>query len=226
LADALDDYIKKEESYWVPTSKWDLDKLKEWSTDLRKRGDIDIVTAEWVKERINAQINDRDDKSVGNTYKNWMRKLTQEIWKAEDGALSRLPWEFQDLKNEFGALADGYGDVIKANVKAQRAKFGDSLSNFSRIKWVWEIIKWIWNWDLWEVGKGTAQAIWWEITQKIRDKDWLIEQGFKDLSAEMDAPWFKTAFQSRVWKPKWESKITSKQQKWTDKAVKNIKSKK
>ena len=204
IADALDDYIKQEESYKIAKNKWDIEALKEQSKIIRDMGTTDIVTLEWMKERVNSMINDRDDKSVWNTYKNWMRKVTQEMWVLEDKVIGKIPWEFQDLKNDFGALADGYGDVVKANVKAQRAKFQDSLSNYSKIKWIWDVLKWVWHMDLWEIWKWAAQAIWWEVTAKLKDKDRLITQWFKDLAAEMGNPNFKSAKKNLAWQPKYK----------------------
>ena len=198
LADNLDKYISEIENLWISKNKSDLNALKEQSADLRAMWEVDLLTLEKQKEMINANLNDWDDKSIGNVYKNWMTELTRDMWKIEDQIISEIPWEFQALKNEFGALADGYGDVIKANVKAQRAKYGDSISNYSRIKWIGEIFKWIYNWDIWEIWKWATQVIWGEITQQLRDKDWLIEQWFKDLAAEMEMPDFKTARNNRA----------------------------
>ena len=223
VADELDAFIKKEESYWLTNkTEADLNNLKDISANLRKRGNVDIVDLESMKERVNAEINDRDDKSVGNTYKNWLREVTQKMWALEDDVIARIPWEFQDLKNDFGALADGYGDVIKANVKAQRAKFGDSLSNYSRIKGIGDIFKWVWHGDLWEIGKWTAQMIWWEVTAKLKDKDRLIEQWFKNLASEMESPDFKSAKNNLAWRPTNESNVSSKTQAKNDKTVNDL----
>lgn len=222
IADVLDAYIKKEESYGISKSKSDLEALKEQSQEIRKMGTIDIVKLEGMKERINAQINDWDDKSVGNTYKNWMREVTQKMWALEDSVIARIPWEFQDLKNDFGALADWLWDVVKANVKAQRAKYSDSISNYSRIKWIGDIIKWVWHGDLWDASKWVAQVVWGEVTAKLKDKDWLIEQWFKDLSEEMKSPEFKSAKNNLAWRPKNEANLDANIQAKNDKTVSNL----
>lgn len=204
IADALDNYIKKEESYWITSNQSDLNALKEQSKALREKWFIDVSNAEWLKQRINAKINDWDDKSVWNTAKNWLRILTQEIWAMEDAVIAKIPWEFQDLKNDFGALADGYGDVLKADIKAQRAKYSDSISNYSRIKWIWDILKWVVHADIGEIGKGTAQAVWWEVTAKLKDKDRLITEWFKELAEEMNKPDFKSSKKNKAWQPKYK----------------------
>jgi len=202
LADDLDKYIASIEKLKITKNKSDLDALKEQSADLRAMWNVDLLTLEKQKEMINANLNDWDDKSIWNVYKNWMTELTRNMWKIEDAIISRIPWEFQDLKNDFGALADGYGDVVKANVKSQRAKFQDSISNYSRIKWIWDILKWVWHWDLWEIGKWAAQTIGWDVTAKLKDKDWLIEEWFKNLAEDMKKPDFKSAKKNKAWQPK------------------------
>lgn len=204
LADDLDKYIASIEKLKISKNKSDLDALKEQSADLRALWNVDLLTLEKQKEMINANLNDWDDKSIWNVYKNWMTELTRNMWKLEDQIISRIPWEFQDIKNDFGALADGYWDVIKANVKAQRAKYSDSLSNYSRIKWIWDILKWVYHLDLWEIGKGTAQMIWGEVTAKLKDKDRLITEWFKNLAEEMSKPDFKSAKKNKAWQPKYK----------------------
>ena len=222
LADDLDKYIQDIEKLKISKNKSDLEALKEQSKDLRAMWQVDLLTLEKQKEMINANLNDWDDKSIGNVYKNWMTELTRKMWQIEDDIIARIPWEFQDLKNDFGALADGYGDVIKANVKAQRAKYQDSISNYSRIKWIWDILKWVYHLDLWEIGKWTAQMVWWEVTAKLKDKDWLIEEWFKNLAADMDKPDFKSAKNNLAWRPTNEANTSSKVQAQNDKTVKNL----
>lgn len=224
LADNLDAYIKSMEDLGITKDKWELWQLKEQSESLRNRGEVDLVTLEKMKERINADLNDRDDKSIWNVYKNWMTELTQDIGRIEDKIISEIPWQFQDLKNDFGALADGYGDVVKARVKVERAKYGDNLSNYSRIKGIWDTLKWVWHGDLWEIWKGVAQAVWWEVTAKLKDKNRLIEEWFKSLAEDMKNPEFKSAKKSLAGKPKWQSSTNLKQSKKTTSDINKIKS--
>ena len=204
LADALDKYIAKERSYWITSNEWDLKALEEQSQALRNRWSIDVATAEWLKQRVNAKINDWDDKSVWNTAKNGLRILTQEIWSVEDAVIAKIPGEFQDLKNDFGALADAYEDVLKADIKQQRAKEKSGLNTFSRVEWLAKIGKWIISWKWGDLVEWAVKTVLWEAWNKVTDKDWLIEQWFKDLATEMENPEFKSSKKNKAWQPKYK----------------------
>lgn len=191
LADNLDEFIKKQEDLWIVETESDIAKLKKQSAKFREMGEIELLKLEKQKEVINSKINNRSDNSVWEVYKNWMKELTKQMGILEDNELSKIPWEFQKLKYEFWALKDWYGDVIDANVKQQRAKEKQGINKFTRVEWLAKLGRWVlkWNWgDLIEWG---VKLIAGEAGNKVTDKDWLIEQWFKDLAADMEKPDFK-----------------------------------
>lgn len=201
LADSLDEMIKKEKKLWIVKNRADIALLEEQSASLRDMKQATLWDLEDMKQRYNWQVNNWWESSVWEIYKNWAKLLTSEIWKIEDAQLSKLPWDFQKLKNEMWALLEVSDDVYKANIRSERAKNKMGVWWFSRLQWVWDITKWIFSADLWEIAKWTTKVIWWDVSAKLWDRDWLIENWFKWLAEEMKNPEYKSAY-SRAYKTK------------------------
>jgi hypothetical protein len=185
IADVLDEYIKKEEWYHISANKSDIEALKQQSQDLRDLWKVDMITIEAIKERLNNQAN-RWENKLWEIYDNGIKQISNEIWKAQDNIISEVPWEYKQLKKEFGALKETYSDVLKADIKQQRAKAWNLVKNYSRISWIADIVKWLFKWDISSAWEWLAKVVWWEVVWKITDKDFLIEQWFKDLAKDIN----------------------------------------
>jgi hypothetical protein len=119
-----------------------------------------------------------------------MKKVTRAIWEVEDSTLAKIPWEFSNLKKEFGALKATYEDILKSDLKAQKAKGMDIMESYSRIEWIWDIL---WGtlsmftrgteW-LKDVVKWSWKIFMWKVLKKMKDADFLIKEWFESLSSK------------------------------------------
>jgi len=189
LADRLQAYVDKQKSLWTTFNESDIAQLEREIESLRNK-QIDLPTLEAKKQFYNAIIKNWWDAKVSDTMQNGLKELTNEIWIIEDNLLSEIPGEFQWLKNDFGALADTYEDVFKADMKNQKKKWAWLTETYSRIEWLWDVangVLWMFTWkgDFGSVAKWATKLVVWKALAKASDVDFLIEQGFKGLAEEM-----------------------------------------
>lgn len=142
-------------------------------------------------------INNRWDAKVGDVYQNGMKQVTRAIGEAEDRLLSKIPWEFQALKDNFAALKSTYEDVLKADIKNQRNKWIWLVQSYSRIEWVADILWWSLSvltrggeW-LKDVVKWAGKLLMWKSLKKATDPDFLIKEWFEWLVNKLKAPKIK-----------------------------------
>lgn len=189
FADILDNVVADVKKSGLVKNKWDIDALVEQANAFRQQWPIDIATLEKRKQYINNLVDNRWDSAIGDVYKNWMKKVTRLIWKVEDDVLAKIPWEFSDLKKQFWALKSTYEDVLKADLKAQKAKWMDIIESYSRLEWAWDILWWIlqtfttgkqWIVDVW---KWFGKLFLWKALKKASDVDFLIKEWFENLSS-------------------------------------------
>lgn len=191
FAKELEDFIAEQKKLWVTETQTDIKALEEQAKALRKQRFIDLPTLEKKKQVINWIVNNRWDSKVWDVYKNWMKKLTASIGKIEDELLSKIPWEFSDLKKEFWALRSTYEDVLKADIKNQKAKWMNIIETYSKFEGIWDIIWWtlslLTKWWAWvaDVGKWVWKVFLWKALKKATDPDFLIQEWFKDLSSKV-----------------------------------------
>ena len=193
IADVLDEYIQSQRDTKSTLTEWDLTKLEKESRALRGQK-VSLPVAERLKQLYNAVINNRWEEKASDTMSNWLKKATHEIWVIEDNLLSEIPWEFQWLKNDFGALKDTYEDVFKADMKNQRKKSSWLTETYSRIEWIGDIANWLlwvvtWKWDLASIWKWATKFLVWKSLAKASDVDFLIEQWFKELAKQYGNNW-------------------------------------
>lgn len=187
VADVIDDFVAKQSDAGLVKNKWQLAELTAQAKEFRRMGTVDGAKGEFIKEMINSQINNRWDSSIGDVYKNGMKDATRQLWKNLDDAFSRIPWEFADAKRRFGALKATYTDVVKADLKAQKAKWLWLTETFSRIEWFGDILWGIWGMivgknPIPEVLKGWAKLLAGKVLKKLKDNDFLIQEWFEWLS--------------------------------------------
>jgi len=187
VADKIDEFVAKQTDAGLVKNKAQLAELQAQSKAFREMWTVDGAKWEFIKEMINAQINNWGDSSIWDVYKNGMKEATRQLWVNLDEAFSRIPWEFADAKKRFWALKATYADVVKADIKAQKAKWAWLAETFSRIEWFWDLASWIF-WMF--TGKNpipqVASWLWklavWKVLQKLKDKDFLIQEWFEWLS--------------------------------------------
>lgn len=231
VADKIDDFIAKQEDAGLVKNKAQLKELQSQAEQFRKMGTVDWAKWEFIKEMINAQINNRWDASIWDVYKNGMKEATRQLWSILDEAFSRIPWEFSDAKKRFWALKATYADVVKADIKAQKAKWAWLTETFSRIEWFGDILAGVWSMFWWKNPlPQLASWLWklavWKILQKIKDKDFLIQEWFEWLSkkAGQVAPVVKAETNRKAlplmeWSMEFQTstaRIGNTQQRWVD----------
>lgn len=198
IADAIEQYAQEVAKAGINKNKTQLQDLIDQADAYRKMWVVDGAQWEIIKEYINTTINNRWDSSLGDVYKNGMRKGWQALGKILDDTFSSIPGEFADAKRRFGALKSTYADVVKADIKNQKAKWMDITESFGRLEWVWEIA-WAVFWTLtWKnplpwLASGTAKLFLWKVMWKLKDKDYLIKSGYEELAKKMPKPPKKTS---------------------------------
>ena len=125
FAKIIDNFVTDAKKSWLVKNKADISALEAESKAMKssKNRFIDMPTLEKKKQMINWIVNNRGDSSIWDVYKNWMKKVTRAIWETEEATLSKIPWEFSQWKKEFWALKATYEDVLKADLKNQKAKW-------------------------------------------------------------------------------------------------------
>lgn len=189
IADKLDAYIEAQRGTKTTLNEADLERLQREADGLRWQ-QITLPNVEKLKQQYNSKINNWGEEKVSDILANWLREATHEIWVIEDQLLSEIPWEFQALKNDFGALKDTYEDVFKADMKNQRSKGMWLTETYSRIEWLWDITNWVlwmvtWKWDLGSVAKWASKLLVGKSLAKAKDVDFLIKNWFEELAAQL-----------------------------------------
>lgn len=187
IADVIDEFVKEAEKSSIEANKPDLNRLKKESKAMRDQWLVDIPTLEKKKQFINNVINNRWNSEIWDVYKNWMKKATKKIGQLEDVALSKIPWEFTQMKREFWALKDTYADVLKAHIKNEKAKWIGIIESYSKLEWLTDILWWTLSVftrggeAFKDIAKWAGKVFLWKALKTARDVDFLIEEWFSNL---------------------------------------------
>lgn len=191
FADVIDDIVKDAKNSGIVKNQPDIKALEAEAKAMRKQGMIDLPTLEKKKQFINGIINNWWDSQVWDVYKNGMKQVTRVIGEVEDATLAKIPWEFSNLKKEFWALKSTYEDILKADLKNQKAKWLNIMESYSRIEGIGDII-WgtisiftRWSDSLKDIAKGAGKVFLWKSLKKASDLDFLVKEWFKDLSSKL-----------------------------------------
>jgi len=190
VADKIDEFVSKQKTAWLLKNEWQLAELKAQADKFRKMWEVDWADWEFIKEMLNSQVNNRWDASLWDVYKNWLKEATKTLWQSLDDTFSAIPWQFAEAKKRFGALKATYQDVVKADIKAQKAKWLWLWETFGRIEWIGDIM-WAVGWLVTGKNPLPQLASWfgklavWKVLAKIKDKDFLIQEWFEWLSKKI-----------------------------------------
>lgn len=189
VADKIDKFADEVAKSGVLENKPDVDRLKAQAKKFRSMGSVDLWQGEIIKERVNGLINNWGQSEIGDVYKNGMKQATFDISGQMNAKLSKIPNEFSALKKRFWALKDTYGDVVKANIKNQKDKGLGLGETFSRIEGIGDIFGGVFGMlsgknPLPDIMKGWAKLVVGKTIAKMKDPDFLVEQGFKSLRAK------------------------------------------
>lgn len=193
IADEIDAFVKEQKSAWLIKNEWQLKELIAQSKRFRKIWTVDGAKGEFIKEMINSQINNWWDSSIWDVYKNGMKKASHTLWQILDDTFSAIPWQFSEAKRRFWAMKATLQDVVKADIKNQRAKWLWIEDTFWRIEWFGDIawaLFWLVSWKNpipW-LASGWAKVLMWKVAKKLKDKDFLIQRWFEELIKNMKPP--------------------------------------
>ena len=190
VADKIDEFVSKQKTAWLLKNEWQLAELKAQADKFRKMWEVDWADWEFIKEMLNSQVNNRWDASLWDVYKNWLKEATKTLWQSLDDTFSSIPWQFSEAKRRFGALKATYQDIVKADIKAQKAKWLWIGETFWRIEWIGDIawaIGWLVTWKnpLPQLASWFGKLAVWKVLAKIKDKDFLIQEWFEWLSKKI-----------------------------------------
>jgi len=191
VADSIQKYIN-ENPAMKESAKWDYKILSEIIEDYRDLWNKDVFYWENTKQIINSRIkNWWEWEKLSNIVSNWLKRATKDIWEQLDTQLSKIPWEFQNLKNDYWSLASTFEDVMKANILNQRKKWWWLIETYTRTEWFWDIAEWFFS-IIWKpkdvlpkLWKWITKAIIWKKLKKLRDPDYLIKKSFNTLQKEI-----------------------------------------
>lgn len=186
VAKSMKDYVTKNPAL-KDQNPTEYQKVLDLIDIQKKLWNKSVVYGENVNQIWNSTINNWGDQKVSdfvmNAMKAWKKSLTDQM----DEVLSRVPWEFSNLKKDYWALSSTYQDVIKSDIQNLRKKWLWLTETYSRIEWLWDII-WSLGWIIWWnnpipwLAKWAAKLAIWKQLQKLRDPDYLIEAWFKVLN--------------------------------------------
>lgn len=168
--------------------KAEWNKLKQIADDIAKWWKISVQEAEFMNQWINDVV--RSVWTASETYKKWLNLLVQDIRTKLDDTLSLIPWEFKQIKKDYGALRNVLWDTIKREIIYNRANPEWLISSFSKIEWLSNVWSWLlkiaWldvKWWVSQIWKWLLQNKVWAFIKGKNDPNYIIQQIFSKNNA-------------------------------------------
>jgi hypothetical protein len=212
VADKLQNYIDEKSKSWIVTDKPWLDKLREQVDMFKQMGEVDPMIANIIKQELNERAN-RDDTDLAQITKNGYKNSSIALWDALSTLLSDLPGEFRYYKETMWAWLAIMDDLIKSLVQEKKKNTNGIIESFGRVSWLWDFFAWLISLSPGRVASGLWQFVIWESFGKLKNKDRLIQEWFKQLYQEAWIPMPKQPFQPKTsnYADKWQAWITDTQ---------------
>lgn len=174
-----------------PNASKQLTKIAE---DLVSQGDTtDILTAEKVKQFLNAELDDAFGVTdLSQQAKEGKKLITREIGNQLDNKLSSLPDEFRKLKKEYGSLSSMEDDILKRAIVFERQNPEGLADILTKTEAAAEIAFGSPKSKL----KGIARLTMGAKLKKANNADELIKRAFEKLNKEMGVS--KLKFESPI----------------------------
>ncbi len=171
-----------------PSQQRDANTLNDWATYYESLGDFDTPTLSGIRTQINGETTWNKKLDNGDLFNKTFQDLAAVVRKTENNVIdSAKGGQFQDLMNRYGALTTLLEDVIKQDIKLQRAKWEWLTTTYSRIEGIGDVLKWgIWlikepvTW-LSNIASGLGKLAVGKTLAKLKDTDFLIENGYNKL---------------------------------------------
>ena len=163
--------------------KWEWQKLLDIADNIEKWWKISVSEAEFMNQWINDVV--KSTWTASETYKKWLTILVKDIRAKLDDTLSSIPWEFKQIKTDYGALRNILWDTVKREIIYNRQNPEWLITSFSKIEWLSNVWSWLLK-ILWLDVKWWVSDIWkWLIQNKIwtfiktkNDPNYIINQIF------------------------------------------------
>lgn len=187
IASKIDDYVNEKAKSWIVTDKAGLDKLREQADAFRQMGAIDVAQANKLKQELNSRAS-WDDPDLTQVLKNWYTSASVALWDALSTLLSDLPGEFRYYKETMGAGLSIMDDLMKSLTQEMKKSTNGIVESYGRISWLKDAISWA-------ISLKWGQVLWWlwtfiiwEAYGKLKNKDFLVDEWFKQLYQEAGIP--------------------------------------
>lgn len=189
-----------------PAQQKDANTLNDWATYYDSLWNVDFPQVSGIRSQINWETTWNKKLDNWDLFNKTFQWLAWVIRKTENKTIdSAKGTKFQDLMNRYGALSEMLEDVLKQDVKAQRAKWEWLTSTYSRIEGISDIAKWVIGRSPWEVVSGLWKIAVGKTLSKLKDTDFLIQTWYDKLAKSL---WIKES------KPITAQKRTYKESEW------------
>lgn len=193
LKPASDKLMELSQSPSLRANKSLVKKLQELANDLlldnkgKKKSTIDINDAEELKQVMNedATWGEFSNSDVVNKAK---QIISKEIGDQEDFLLSKIPGEFQALKNQYGALKETYADALsRANILGRQAP-ESTIMGLARVEGGSKLLSGIVTVNPRKAIEGAGQAVLGTAVKRLNDKDLILQRAIQNIIDKLKNP--------------------------------------
>lgn len=159
-------------------------ELKNMAARMRiKQWFLKVEDAEMMNQIINDTL--RNPATASETTKRGFQIIVWDLRDKLDEAVSKIPWEFKELKKAYWALRNVYRDGISREIVYNRANPEGLISSYSKIEWWSDFMSGIMKMAGLDVKGGIADiAKWltknklWQVIKTKNDPNYIINKIF------------------------------------------------
>lgn len=141
-------------------------ELKSMSARMRiKQWFLKVEDAEMMNQIINDTL--RNPATASETTKRGFQIIVWDLRDKLDDAVSKIPWEFKELKKDYWALRNVYRDGISREIVYNRANPEWLISSYSKIEWGSDFMSGIMKMAGLDVKGGIADIAKWLTKNKL-----------------------------------------------------------
>lgn len=161
-------------------------ELKNMAARMRmKQWFLKVEDAEAMNQFINDEL--RNVATASETRKKGLQIIVGELRDKLDETLSKLPWEFKELKKTYWALRNVYGDWLSREIVYNRANPEWLISSYSKIEWWSDVVSGLLKilgldvkWGVADIGKWLTKNKLWQFVKTRNDPNYIINKIFND----------------------------------------------
>lgn len=188
VGDFIRNKIEEAKTNWKlsPSQQKDANTLNDWAAYYDSLWDLDFPQVSGIRWQVNGETTWNKKLDNGDLFNKTFQWLAGVIRKTENKTIdSAKGTKFQDVMNRYWALAEMLEDVLKQDVKAQRAKWEWLTTTYSRIEGISDIAKWVMWRSPKEIASGVGKIAVGKTLAKLKDVDFLIENWYSKLAKSL-----------------------------------------